>query len=51
MEEGKTVVYNLTQLKSGVLASNTGRTEEYLPTQGGFLARIAKSNFFFFPKI
>lgn len=47
MGEGKTVVYDLTQLKNGVLANNTGRTEKYLSTQGGFPARIAKNNFFF----
>lgn len=38
MEEAKTVVYNLTPLKNCALANNTGRTEEYLSTQGEFPA-------------
>lgn len=38
------MVYNLTQV---ILVNNAGRTEEYLSTQEGFPARIAKNNFFF----
>lgn len=46
MREGKTVVYNLTRLKNCALANNTGRTEEYLSTQGEFPAWIAKPHLF-----
>lgn len=45
MKERETVVYNLTQV---ILVNNAGRTEEYLSTQEGLPARIAKNNSFFF---